>query len=206
MRTVIIATILLGSSTLVAQAQEDIDWMYATLTTAAGDTECSLFVRPDGQGTPLTAAFVPDGDPIDATITLLLTDYSLAPIVGFPAEDLWLESSNGGMAICISGSMADGPTDANGETTWTRPLLAGGNSGGETMHGVVSGWRLAAPLPITANSADLNGDLLVNLVDIVLFTQSLTGPYSYAADFNFDGVVDLTDIVRFVPSIGADCP
>ena len=206
MKTVIIATILLGLSSVAAQAQEDIDWMYATLTTAAGDTECSLFVRPDGQGTPLTAAFVPYSDPIDATITLLLTDYNLDPIVGFPAEDMWLETADDGMAACIAGTIADGPTGADGETTWTGSPLAGGNSGGETMHGVVSGWRLAAPLPITVNSSDINGDLLVNLTDIAMFAQTLFGSYNYAADFNFDGVVNLVDIVRFIPSIGTSCP
>ena len=110
------------------------------------------------------------------------------------------------MVACAAGTIADGPTDANGETTWTRPLLAGRNSGGETMHGVVSGWRLAAPLPITVNSSDMNGDLLVDLSDIVLFAQTLHGAYSYAADFNFDGVVNLVDVVYFVPTIGTNCP
>ena len=206
MKTVIIATILLALTSIESQAQEDIDWMFATLTTAAGATECSVFVLPDGQGTPFTAAFTAGYEVIDATITILLTDYNLVPIVGYPAEDLWLETANDGMVACASGTIADGPTDASGEAIWAQSPLAGGNSGGETMHGVVSGWRLAAPLPITVNSADLNGDLVVDLTDIVMFASALFGSYNYAADFNFDGVVNLVDIVHFVPSIGTNCP
>ncbi len=74
---------------------------------------------------------------------------------------------------------------------------------------MVAGAPLTTELPITYNSADINGDLLVNLSDIVAFTQLLGGDFSthplYAGDFNNDTLINLSDIVRMTGGIGTGC-
>lgn len=206
MKFIVFIMLFVGLASVTAQAQQDLDRMFATITTDAGTTACSVFVRPDGQGMPFTDAIASGGGSIDATIRLLLTDYHEDPIEGFPVEDMWLGTFAGGMVACPYGTIADGPTDENGETIWTLSPRAGGSSEGETMHGWVSGWYLDEPMPITVNSADINRDLIVDLSDVVLFAQILAEGYDYAADFSFDSAVNLADIVLFVPSIGVSCP
>ena len=58
---------------------------------------------------------------------------------------------------------------------------------------------------MTFNSADINGDLSVNLTDIVAFSQAMTGGYAYYADFNNDGSLNLSDIVRLAGGNGVSC-
>jgi hypothetical protein len=63
------------------------------------------------------------------------------------------------------------------------------------------------PVAMRANSPDLSGDHQVNLTDIVLFSENLVvSHYHYRSDFNWDGVVNLADVVRFTQAIGAACP
>ena len=65
-------------------------------------------------------------------------------------------------------------------------------------------------LPLKFNSPDINGDLVVNLSDIVAFTQLLGGNFGdnplFAGDFNNDGTINLSDVVRMTGGIGAACP
>ena len=56
------------------------------------------------------------------------------------------------------------------------------------------------------NSPDINGDLAVNLSDVVLFSQDRYGDYNYRSDFNFDGVVNLSDQIILVGALGVGCP
>lgn len=177
------------------------------LTNSIAETDApagtSVYVLPNGTGTAFTEAFGPDGSSVDATITLTLIDTEGNPIFLYPFEDLWLEAG-GNFAYCEGGTVADQSTDEMGMTMWTNPLNAGGSSAGSQTQVFVAGSALAGGLDITYNSADLNGDLLVNLSDIVPFTQMLAA-YDYAGDFNNDGVINLSDIVRFTPGIGSSC-
>jgi hypothetical protein len=179
------------------------------LATSTADTDAgaqaSVFNLPNGAGAAMTEAFLSGGTAADATITLTLIDTAGDPIFLYPFEDLWLQTTGGGLIACEGGTFADQATDANGQTTWSGTLRAGGSSPGELTQVYVAGAPLAgAGLDIIYNSADFDGDLLVNLTDIGLFTQTL-GVYDYAGDFNYDGVINLTDIAFFTPGIGTQC-
>ena len=56
------------------------------------------------------------------------------------------------------------------------------------------------------NSADINGDLIVNLDDVIYFTQMyFSGEYHYAVDYYFDGVLNLNDIIYFMWNMNTLC-
>jgi len=147
-----------------------------------------------------------DGSVIDATITLHVLDWNGMPIPLYPAEDMWLESYDGGLALCPGGSIADFDTDVNGETSWTSSLRAGGHSMSScVVH--ISGMALCqAPFDIYFNSADVNGDGVVNLSDVAVFAAAVFYEFDYSFDFLPDGVLNLSDIGRFASAIGASCP
>jgi hypothetical protein len=164
----------------------------------------TLLVVPDGNGAPLTAARRPGGAPVDATMRLTLLDACYDPIAHYPQEDLWLESVDQGLVLCAGGSIADHDTDLLGQTVWTQALRAGGHS----LAGcrvVVSGTPGHA-LPLRVNSPDLNGDLVVSLIDIAMFASAFYGPYTFAADLWADGAVNISDIPVLAEALGAGCP
>ena len=54
-------------------------------------------------------------------------------------------------------------------------------------------------IAMTPAMGDVNGDGVINLLDVFPFVQLLTaGDYSCAADANFDGMVNLLDVGPFV--------
>lgn len=124
----------------------------------------------------------------------------------FPAEDIWLESDDGGMVPCSGGTNPDANTNTDGLTWWTTPLNAGGYST-SALRVYVNGISLpGAPLTLFLNSADINGDRLVNLMDVVLFSQVFFGPYAFRADFYADGVLNIVDVGRMAQGLGRSCP
>ncbi len=194
---------LSGATALQAQ------WDVICYIVSAAGQPVSLCVYPDGDGSrpgdSLDACFTYGGTIADATITLNLYDWDYNPVPYFPAEDLWLETEDGGMVLCPGGSIADSDTDLNGMTTFSGPLRAGGS--GEGIIVLVNGMLCPEPaLAIKINSPDLNGDLVVNLSDIVLFADSFLGEYSYACDFYWDGDTNLSDLVMLSLGMGAACP
>lgn len=204
MKTLAIAliTLLLGVSLAAAEV---LDPALCTVEIPAGAEGASVFVVPNGAGESFTNAFLPGGDSIDATVTVTLVTNFGNPVVAYPAEDLWIGTDADGLVLCGGAGTPDGDTDVNGQTTWTASPAAGGSSAGESLIVYVAGVQLPTSVDLLFNSADLNGDLQVNLSDISVFTQAL-GVYDWAADFNNDGVVNLSDISRFVPALGAICP
>ncbi len=56
------------------------------------------------------------------------------------------------------------------------------------------------------NSADIDGDGLVNLTDAGLFTMDLHGPYADRCDFNWDGAVNVSDAGYLCTALGDACP
>ena len=130
----------------------------------------------------------------------------------FPAEDIWLESDNDGLAICAGGSIADAPTDALGQTYWERSLRAGGRAdplAGGGLGVIVNGDRTTTPalVRITVVSPDLNGDLAVNLVDVALFAGDyLAGTAARRSDFYWDGILNLLDLSILASLYGSNCP
>lgn len=174
----------------------------------------SLFCRPDGGGNGFTEANNEIGETVDGTLTIIL--YSQAPpwgdpVPNFPREDLWLTDDTGQLAICRGGSIPDSNTDANGATSWTLPLKLGGHADpgtGNRLAISVIGWDLNSLVldDLHLNSADIDGNEVVNLSDIALFTQGYYGAYHYSCDFRWDGVINLSDLALMAASIGAACP
>lgn len=171
----------------------------------------SVFCIPDGGGHPLTEAQAFGGTFVDGTIVLILHDDADNPVYNYPAEDLWLESSHGGMISCVGGTIADAPTDVDGRTTFSHPLLVGGHTSplaGELMQVFINGAACptTAGVDVQVNSPDLNGDLVVNLTDVIIMSGHLYGAYDYGSDFHYDGVINLSDIVMMAWGMGAACP
>lgn len=156
----------------------------------------SYFVCPAGDGAWLTTAFAEGGVTVDGTITLHLLDILHDPIPFYPAEDIWLESSQGDLAHRIGGTIADRDTDAAGITVWQLPLRAGGTwTPGSTLRVMIAGMVLQRPgLQARHNSPDINGDLDVNLADLTAFASDYHGAYAYRSDYNWDGAINLTDV------------
>ena len=186
---------------------------YAEVTVAT-EGPLSLLSTPDGSGRPLTQVFDSTGQPVDGTITMTLYDDYPPwgnPVAYFPAEDIWLEDMTGSLIICPAGTIPDGDTDANGTTTWTRALYAGGhiepNGGNQLAIRVMGDYIEGGDLPdFRLNSADINGDLVVNLTDVAMFTMGYYGPYAYTIGLHWDGAVNLSDLVELARAIGAQCP
>jgi len=174
-------------------------------------TPKSVFSLPNGSGDAMNNVYQFGGTKIDGEVLLTLVDSGMNPIFNYPFEDLWIDSAVGSFTFCPGGTVADGNTDVNGQTTWTGTLFAGGFS--ETTGTVpaliimVNGSALTQPpLDYRFNSADLNADLIVNLTDVVLFAAIYYGAYGYEADLYWDGVINLSDIVLLAQGMGAECP
>jgi hypothetical protein len=174
------------------------------LNNPAGSDGAVLFVTPDGGGEPFTNARLAGGVPVDATLTLTVVNSEGDPIANYPASDIWLVTTGGGLVTC-SLAHPGSATDANGQTQWIDTLFAGGNSLGEEAQAIIGNQAVPNTAAVQFVSPDISGDLAVNLTDITVFTQAI-GVYNPVADFNNDGVVNLTDITLMAQSIGAGCP
>jgi hypothetical protein len=206
----VFAIALLTISVLAATAHGQFFDCTTISIAAPTGTTIVLYNLPNGQGSPLTAARSLAGV-VDATITLTLTDQMCDAVVNHPASDMWLEkvvaAGTGNFVACLGGTTADANTDANGVTTWTAPLRAGGWSTSRTMV-VVNGAAVGADvgLPLSHNSADINGDGTVNLADIPLFAADFASRANpLRSDLMFDGQVNLSDISRLAMGVGAAC-
>jgi len=160
---VILAVLLVAASVANATIWDifcNVDYAYE------GDEPVTLFNLPGGTGSPFTEARLPDGSVVDATLRVQIIDYMGDPVAYFPAEDLWLESTDGGLVPCPGGVSADMDTDENGWTLWAEPLHAGGHSSAQCtmlINGMYAqGW---VDLDLHFNSADITGDGTVNLSD-----------------------------------------
>ena len=191
----------------VTDAQAGIGQPYGEYSMAyQGSETLTLYVIPNGSGDTFDQAFLPYGGREDATITLFLKDAADQPIAFFPSEDMWLEPQDGELTVCPGGSIADSNTDALGMTQWQNPMLAGGHSEALTFV-VVNGSTLPANgLPLSFNSPDINGDLIVNLTDVQIFTIDIYGQYDFRSDFHRDGFINISDLAELSYAIGANCP
>jgi hypothetical protein len=201
---VFMITLLVGAASFATAGVPDLGLSTAA-TAYTGASTAVMFNIPNGGGSAFTAARDNAGA-VDATVTLTLIDGLGAVIANFPAEDMWLESVDGGMAFCTGGTTADLNTDVNGLTQWVTPLAAGGFSQANTAV-MISGAALSSgDLPLNHNSADISGDGVVNLTDVPLFVGDFYGAYNFRSDFSFDNVINLSDVVRMGTAIGASCP
>jgi hypothetical protein len=166
---------------------------------------------PDGTGSPLNEAFpilsAPGVVPVvftDATITVVVNNASSAPIEDFPAIDIWLESLDSGLAPCVDGAIADGPTGPNGITQFQDALLAGGWSSANTVV-MIGGDAVPGSIALGFNSPDLDGSGAVNLTDVQIFAGDFFGAYAFRSDLYYDSIVNLSDLPLLAAAIGASC-
>ena len=201
--------LLAGLAMAPSTQAQFLDCSTVSIATPAGVTAV-LYNLPNGQGSPLTGAGSIGGI-VDATITLTLRDLNCEVVANFAAADMWLEKSvaagTGNFVMCMGGTIADRNTDANGVTTWTAPLRAGGWSTSRTMVVVNGGAITSSPgVLLSHNSPDINGDETANLADIPLFASDYAGgSHPLRSDLLYDGLVNLSDIPRLAAGIGADC-
>ncbi len=207
---VAVATVAQGGERSDHSIGELNEYSIAATAAPAGVTPV-LYNLPNGAGARFTQAARPGGATVDATITLTAYDAGMSPVANVPATEMWLEteivSGTGNFVACIGGTLADGPTNDQGVTHWVQPLHAGGWSTSRTLV-VINGSPLVTNtgLVLRHNSADLNGDGVVNLADVPLFAADLSGSYRFRSDLQYDGVVNLSDIPKLAGAMGAGCP
>ena len=210
----VICVAALGVSTLGLAGVPDLVNSNADLP--AGTPQVSVFLTPDGTGFLMTEAraiTTPPQDVVNATITVTLLDAGMNPVFAYPFEDMWLETSLGGMVACVNGTLAHFNTDINGQTTFVGPFYAGGYSnkvGGELTQVIINGSPLInEDLDVLFNSADLytqfSSQGQVDSDDLIVFSTLYNGT-SYAADFFYDGQVELSDLVLFSGAYNTLCP
>jgi hypothetical protein len=202
-----VCAMIIGSAALAFAGVPDLDESTASRAYAGTET-LSLFNLPNGGGKPFAEAFLPGGNTANAEITLIVRDGLGVAVVGFPFQDMWIESTDGGLVACSGNAVADFNTNDLGETFWVNPLLAGGASSA-LCQVIINGDPLTsdAGLQISFNSPDLNADGDVNLIDAGFFTSDLFEVnYFYRSDFNFDNNVDLVVAGFMASGLGASCP
>jgi hypothetical protein len=181
------------------------DVSLSTATTAAG-TQVSVFcTNVLGTSKTLLQAQTAAGVITDATITLTLLDGNGDPIFNYPFEDLWLATSLNGFVSC-SPSLPIGNTNQLGITTFVGANLGKGHSdrlgGVERCVVMISGTPLSGSgLDILFNSADINGDNIVNSLDLGLFVSALKGIVGtdpYHGNLQYDAAVNSLDLGVFV--------
>jgi hypothetical protein len=154
---------------------------------------------------------------IDATIQVTVRDGFGVAIANYPFEDIWLECPAGGnppgdsdthvgLAACIGGATADVSTDVAGYTEFKNPPFAGGQSYGQTRV-VINGNGLDNTVDVSYTSPDLNGDGIVNLLDLADFTfDYFDSVYHYRSDLFFDSTINLLDLPEMAQYYTSACP
>ncbi len=178
--------------------------------------EASLYIMPDGSGPALSEAMViGTGMLVDATISIQIITAEGTPIPNFPHEDVWLQTDNDQQYFCLGGSLADNPSDVNGEMTFSGALAGGGFNHSSIFVYVVGDpaynpvdypfYWAHPPVALSVNSPDINGDGTIDLVDIGLFATDFFNAYNYRSDFICNGVLDLADVGKMATGVGLSC-
>lgn len=175
-------------------------------STAQSGTGC-IDITPGGNGPTLANEGL--------SISVSVMDASPSPglpIPGYPFQDIWWDDpGTGELSMCQGGSVADANTDGFGNTT----ISGAAAGGGWTLSGcrvylagvAVLGGPTAGLLGLDVNSPDINGDLIVNLVDLGAFSQDFNNPaYNFRSDFTCDGIENLADVGRFAIHNSEVCP
>ena len=182
----------------------DLDTSYAISATTQ---TVYVYCLPTGDGDALNDCRLLDGSRVDATITITVLDSNFEPVPYFPAEDLEIRYNDPPpWPICVGGTIADDFTDVNGQSTFSGRFYSGGHGQGATIY--ISGAPIVQP-PFENYfffSPDINGDLIVDLTDVVTFAQDYFGEYNYRSDFSWDGELNLADVVLFAQALGIECP
>jgi hypothetical protein len=208
--TMFAITMIIAPEALADPGVPDLNLSTASLAYPGPETVV-MFNVPNGGGTAFPLARILDGW-VDATVTLHLRDSDNNPVVGFPRSLVWLDVNTdnpepGTFSVCPTiPSLPDGNSDAAGIMTWTAPLHAGGWNPGPTVVMISGSPLLSGDLNIGHVSADINGDLVVNLTDVQYFAVDFFSVfYSFRSDLHYDGTVGLADLPRLAQTFGAFC-
>ena len=165
-----------------------------------------LMVCPAGDGPTLSS--------IDATISVTLRGCSGEPVPGMPPQDFWIQAKGDPQLLCggYLSSNADSTTNLNGQTTISGSIAAGGYLG-DGVYAVALGFMIQGtgglcdnPLSLVLVSPDIDGDLIVDLVDFSIFAQGWPPrAYDPRSDMNSDGLVDLVDLALFATHYSHSC-
>jgi hypothetical protein len=192
-----------------------VDLEESTATAATGGT-LSLFCLPSGLGSPFADGYVYGGTggagslvvAADCTVTLTLRDTDAVAIPNFPFEDVWLQwQDETNLFVCDGGTTCDFNSNEFGVTIWQNGLQIGGWS--DSLADVmINGDALTSgTVALSINSADLNVDGIVNLVDVGRFSTAFAAPVvDYSADFANDGRMLVSDVSKMAQGVGAACP
>jgi len=159
-----------------------------------------LTIMPDGSGETLAA--------VGIHVDVRVHDCSGNPVVGLPASSIVLYSS--ALCICAGGNIADGPTDAEGRTTFSGTIRGGGCV--ESLLVFVDRTAVAS-IPVRTNSPDrgpVASPCSIDAGDDGFFARfgqraGETG-YTICYDYNEDGAIDLHDLIVYGAHLGAACP
>ena len=184
-----------------------------------GTPPLSMYVLPNGSGTQFSACYDATGTVVTASLVVTLRDAAGNPAINVPASSVRLEHLSSPLAWCPGGfypppahapNMADGPSNLAGQTTFTLAYHGGGWLFGSMQVWVLEvtgAWTpIPTPVSVSFNSADITGDLVVNLTDIGLFAADYYGTYNYRSDFNSDTFVNLKDVQIMAVAVGTTCP
>ena len=140
--------------------------------------------------------------------SFLIRNNLASPMGGIPASDFWLIDCDPlrDLALCAgsASSNADSSTNENGRTTMSQTSIAAGGCA-QGLAPVVQGYVLEQPgsctpycFDVKVRSCDMNGDLLMSLVDLSIFAGYYPPqPYNTCGDFDCNGAVALSDLSRF---------
>jgi hypothetical protein len=210
--------LLIAAGPVLAQNAPDAQNCTATLVTQ-GVPPLSMFLVPNGSGTPLSGCYDSAGRTVNAWISVTLRDATGAPATNVPVTDVRLEYLNSPLAWCGNNwypppahapNLADFPSNAAGQTMFSLSYHGGGWVMAPTQVWVLEATGMWNPIPtllnVFYNSVDINGDLIVNLTDIGIFAGDYFLTPQYRSDFNFDGAINLTDLSIMAANLGATCP
>ena len=171
--------------------------------------DVSVFLCPACDGYGLFEAQTFGGDLMDATIEVYIRDGLGQGVPGVDRFTIWIDDP----ALCWcdpEGNVADFDTleDPAGYTEFSLAPCGGGCSSPAALGGYLAGEPfLQNNLPhFNFNSADMNCDLVVDLIDLAQFTPAYFGAYTYCVDYHWDGVINLVDLALFSQHYGHACP
>jgi hypothetical protein len=183
---------------------------YCTATLTGTHMGVSVFTLPDGSGWPLSACCPYGGSPGTASVTIEVTVADAAgPCTAFPRTRIRLnhlgapDQSWCPVALYTlpdGPNFADGPTDASGYTEFTDSYHGGGWAWDTQVwiEETPGTWRpVPTAVEVHMNSADISGDLVIDLTDLAIFAGDYFGAYNYRSDFIWDGAINVADLVQF---------
>lgn len=172
---------------------------------------CPLFTCPQGD----TTSFLSFG----CWIWVCVLDANGVGIENIPPNDIWFLDCDpiNDLNLCggASSSAADSLTNAAGMTTMTNGTMAAGGCvdglalviQGFTVQDSTTNCTSDFCCPIYVRSADISGDLLVDLTDLAVFGICFAVPHTVppadpCCDFDLNADVDLTDLALFAFHFG----